>query len=140
MTPFQVDTGADRTVVTWDIFDQLGLPFQPSSQPIEGVGGVADSVDARVEIRFNRHDGSQASFTVICIVVTEQSTVEMSLLGRDITDLFALIVDGPDHAVFMVKPASRLPDHIHLTTGSRMAPLRGESALVARWDRCACYS
>ena len=71
MTPFLVDTGADRTVLTRDILDELDLPVEPSPRPLEGVGGVAASVDLQVEIRLNLHEGGQASFTMRCVAVTD---------------------------------------------------------------------
>jgi hypothetical protein len=64
-------------------------------------------VDIHVEIRFDRHEGGQASFTVQCAAVTDAVTLDMSLLGRDVTDYFALIVDHPGNAVALVNQRHR---------------------------------
>src|SRR5688572_21517063 len=80
VTPFLVDTGADRTVLTRDILDQLGLPFSSLSHPIEGVGGTAASVEVQAELRFYHYEGGQASFTIRCAAVTDAAALDMSLL------------------------------------------------------------
>jgi len=100
--PFLVDTGADRTVLSWDIVETLGLPLVSPSHPIEGLGGRAASVEVQAEIRFYRHEGGQASFTIRCAAVTDAAALDMSLLGRDILGWFALIVDRPGNTICLL--------------------------------------
>lgn len=107
VTLFLVDTGADRTVLSSDILDQLGLPLLLPSRPIESVGGVAASVDVQAEIRFYRHEGGQASFSIRCSAVTDPAALDMSVLGRDVIDYFALIVDRPSNTSCLLNQRHR---------------------------------
>jgi hypothetical protein len=107
VTPFLVDTGAGRTVLSRDILDELGLPFELSEQPVEGVGGVAASVELQTEIRFNRHEGGQASFTIRCAAVMDPGALDLSVLGRDILGWFALIVDQPGDTICLIRQNHR---------------------------------
>ena len=54
---FLVDTGADRTVISASVLDELGLPFVQPQDRIGGVGGLVNSVDVTTRIRLPRDDG-----------------------------------------------------------------------------------
>ncbi|MBI4517174.1 MAG: aspartyl protease family protein [Deltaproteobacteria bacterium] len=43
---FLVDTGADRTVLTADVFSALAFPPTPAHERIQGVGGLVDNANA----------------------------------------------------------------------------------------------
>jgi predicted aspartyl protease len=120
VTPLLIDTGADRTVLIWDVLSELQLPLLSPTHALEGLGGEADSVDIQAEIRFNRREGGQVSFTIRCAAVTEAAALDMSLLGRDILNHFAVIVDQPGRS-----SASSI-------SGTDIKSLRPESA-ARRW-------
>jgi predicted aspartyl protease len=90
---FLVDTGADRTVFTRDLLDELGLPVIESLVPLEGVGGRFGTVDVVAEIRFRRDDGGEVVVRNRCAAMTDPGALDMSVLGRDIIELFALVFD-----------------------------------------------
>jgi hypothetical protein len=91
--PFLVDTGADRTVFSAEVLAALGLfPF-PSADRLGGVGGEAPSVVVETVIRFLQEDNSPVLFRGQYAAFTALEAFDMSVLGRDITNLFALIVD-----------------------------------------------
>jgi predicted aspartyl protease len=92
---FLVDTGADRTVLSALILERLGLQSSVTQDRLGGVGGIADAVIVETQIRFSRETGSKVSFRGQYAAVTELNTLDMSVLGRDIISLFALIVDQP---------------------------------------------
>jgi len=56
---FLVDTGADRTVPTRDLLDELGLPGIETLVPLEGIGGGFGTVDVIAEFHFRRDDGGE---------------------------------------------------------------------------------
>jgi predicted aspartyl protease len=88
-----VDTGADRTVFSADILDALDL--QPTNSPdqLSGVGGMAASVVVETQIRLTHDDAGKAVFRGQFAGFTDLEALDMSVLGRDILNLFALIVD-----------------------------------------------
>ncbi len=99
---FLVDTGADRTVLTADMFSALGFSPSHAHERIQGVGGVVDSVVLETRIRLSRDDAGRVIFRGRYVAVTDGETLDMSVLGRDITGLFAVIVDRPDDVVCLL--------------------------------------
>jgi hypothetical protein len=80
-------------VLTRDLLDELGLPVIESLVPLEGVGGRFATVDVSAELRFRRDDGGEVVVRNRCAAMTDPDALEMSILGRDILELFALIFD-----------------------------------------------
>jgi hypothetical protein len=100
--PFLIDTGADRTVLSADVARPLGLSANASSDRLGGVGGAADSVVFQTKIAMRREDGSAVHFDGQFAAFTDPSSLDMSVLGRDITNLFAVIVDRPQDVVCLI--------------------------------------
>lgn len=106
-TPFLVDTGADRTVFSAAILAILGLPLVTSHDRLSGVGGTTEAVEVETQIRLF-HDGpghvvlrgQYAAFTSL-------EALDISVLGRDITDLFTVIVDRPRTLVCLLRERHR---------------------------------
>jgi predicted aspartyl protease len=101
-TPFLVDTGADRTVLSSDILEALALPPVPTGDRIGGVGGLVSSVVVATTIQLFQDLGGEVAFRSQFVAVTDPETLDMSVLGRDITGLFAVIVDRPGDVVCLV--------------------------------------
>jgi len=100
--PFLVDTGADRTVFSGAILAKLGLqPIFPQER-ISGLGGLADSVVVETQIQLTRETGGQVAFHGQYAAVIEIEALDVSILGRDITGLFAVIVDQPGNVVCLL--------------------------------------
>jgi hypothetical protein len=100
--PFLVDTGADRTAFSAAIFAILHLQPIPTQERVSGVGGLAESVVIATQIRLTRENGEKAVFRGQFAAVTELEALDMSVLGRDITNLFAVIVDRPGDFVCLL--------------------------------------
>ena len=99
---FLVDTGADRTVFSAATLAQLGLhPLAPQER-IAGVGGVADAVVVETQLRLTRETASTVVFRGQFAAVTEIEALDVGVLGRDITGLFAVIVDRPRDVVCLL--------------------------------------
>jgi ribosomal protein L14 len=58
-----------------------------------GVGGITESVDVTTKIRLKRDDGQWVTFRGTYAACLRQDALDMSVLGRDILNLFAVIVD-----------------------------------------------
>jgi hypothetical protein len=99
---FLVDTGADRTVFSVATLAKVGLRPLPTREFISGLGGVANSITVETHVRLTRETGGQAVFQGQFAAVTELEALDISVLGRDITGLFAVIVDRPGDAVCLL--------------------------------------
>lgn len=100
--PFLVDTGADRTVLTAAALEQLGRRPITSDDGICGLGGRAESVVIQAQIRLSRENSSKVVFGGQYAAVTEVEALDTCVLGRDITSLFAVIVDQASSVVCLL--------------------------------------
>jgi hypothetical protein len=100
--PFLVDPAADRTVFSADILEALGLERASHGQQLGGVGGIAASVVVDTQIEFAREQPGPAVFRGRFAAFTNPEALDMSVLGRDITNLLAVIVDRPGEFVCLL--------------------------------------
>jgi hypothetical protein len=99
---FLVDVGADRTVFSAPILTDLGVPPMAASRQLAGVGGAAPTVAIDTQIRLRREDGTGVLFRGTFAAFTLPESLDMSVLGRDITNLFAAIIDRPGDVVCLL--------------------------------------
>ena len=97
-----LDTGADRTVFSAHVLALLGLPSRTPDERLGGVGGIVESVLVRTEIRLTREEEHKVVFRGEYAACTQQEMLDMSVLGRDILDLFAVVVDRPRDVVCLI--------------------------------------
>ena len=90
---FLLDTGADRTVFSANVLETLTLRSRKPDEKVGGIGGIVDSVIVGTEIRLTREDDSKVIFRGEYAACTQQEALDMSVLGRDILEMFAVIVD-----------------------------------------------
>jgi predicted aspartyl protease len=100
--PFLVDTGADLTVFSAAVLADLHLQPLAIRDRLGGVGGIVNSVIVETQIRFGHETGGKVTFRGQYAAVTEVESLDISVLGRDITGLFAVIVDQPDNMVCLL--------------------------------------
>jgi predicted aspartyl protease len=100
--PFLVDTGADQTAFSADIVRLLGLPTTTTPYRLEGLGGRIRLEEVGTTIDLFQERGEPVSFRGRYAAVSQPEALEMSVLGRDILDLFAVIVDRPGDVVCLV--------------------------------------
>lgn len=101
--PFLVDTGADRTVFSAAILAALRLPPIVTEDRLAGLGGMVDSVIIETQIRLTREEAGKVVFRGQYSAVTDLEALDMSVLGRDVTGVFAVIVDRPGNAVCLLR-------------------------------------
>jgi predicted aspartyl protease len=106
-TPFLIDTGADRTVLSFEIMRSLALSPLISRERIGGIGGLVQSVAVETTLQFFETSGSEVTFNGQFAAVTDPEALDMSVLGRDIMGLFAVIVDRPGAIVCLVAQRHR---------------------------------
>jgi predicted aspartyl protease len=99
---FLVDTGADRTVFSAIVLASLRLQSVVTDARIGGVGGVVNSVVVEAQVRFTREESGKVVLRGQYAAVTELQSLDMSVLGRDITGLFAVVVDRPGNIVCLL--------------------------------------
>ena len=88
-----VDTGADRTVISANVLESLNLETTAERDRIGGIGGLVDSVSVHTQIRLSRDDSQKVTFRGEYVACMGHEALDMSVLGRDILGMFALIVD-----------------------------------------------
>ncbi len=98
----RVDVGADRTVFNAAVLATLALPHQSAPHQLGGVGGAAATVAVATHIRLPLGGGSTIAFQGTFAGFTPADALDMCVLGRDIMNLFAVIVDRPGDIVCMV--------------------------------------
>lgn len=97
-----VDTGADRTVISANVLESLNLAATNPNEQIGGVGGLVESIVIETQIRMTRSDGQQATFRGEYAACLHHESLDMSVLGRDILDLFSLIVDRQSGVIALI--------------------------------------
>ena len=102
-----VDTGADRTVLSANVLESLSLQTTEPQDSIGGVGGLADSVIVKTQIRLTRDDGMRAVFRGEYAACVEHEALDMSVLGRDILEMFAVIIDRPTEVIAILSGRHR---------------------------------
>ena len=102
---FLLDTGADRSVISASVLDELRLPFVQSEDRIGGVGGLVDSVNVTTQIRLPRGGGQWITLRGTYAACLHQEALDMSVLGRDILNIFAVIVDRAGDRVALLHGA-----------------------------------
>jgi len=99
---FLVDTGADRTVFSAPVLMSLRLQPVVTQARLGGVGGVVNSVVVETQVRLTREESGKVVLRGQYAAVTELQALDMSILGRDIAGLFAVVVDRPGNVVCML--------------------------------------
>lgn len=102
LAEFLVDTGADCTVISALTWVALRLPPAVAQARLGGVGGVADSIVVETQIRFSRETGSKVLFRGHYAAFSRVESLDMCVLGRDVTDLLAVVVARPRDVVCLL--------------------------------------
>lgn len=90
---FILDAGADRTLLSAEVYGKLGLPPIGSRDRLSGLGGMQDIVQVETKIGFRADNGHLFIYGSQYCCVTSAAAIETSLLGRDLLDIFAIVVD-----------------------------------------------
>lgn len=99
---FLVDTGADRTVFSAPVMASLGFPSVMTRGRLGGVGDVVDSIIVETQVRLTRELAGKVVLRGQYAAVTAVEALDISVLGRDIAGLFAVVVDRPGNLVCLL--------------------------------------
>jgi hypothetical protein len=99
-----LDTGADCTVISAGVAAVLGFELGARGRTL---GGVAPSAEIQTQIRLPYDGDRMAVFRGNYSAITVPELLDMSVLGRDITDQFAVIADRPNNVVALIRPPHR---------------------------------
>lgn len=105
--PFLIDTGSDTTVFSAKVLRQLGRPVSLAPKQLIGVGGAVETWQVWTTLAFLRIDGQPAVIEGAYSAFQSESALEMSVLGYDVLQLFAVIIDRPGNAVCLIVPPHR---------------------------------
>ena len=100
---FLVDTGADRTVISESAFRESALQQVESDRRIGGLGGDVQSVVVRTALRFTRDDAQTVLVRNDYAAFVREDEFETGILGRDVLDMFALIMDRSADVVAIIR-------------------------------------
>jgi predicted aspartyl protease len=91
---FLIDTGADRTVFNAELLEKLKLSSTepPAQETLVGVGGSNRFVLVRTVLELTTIDGGSARVRGEFAEFTDPSAIDLSVIGRDILDLFDVIL------------------------------------------------
>ncbi len=103
---FLVDTGADRTVFSAALLQQLASPVEPApaDERMLGIGGAAPYVIVESTIELTRDDGGPAVVRGKFAAVTDPLATDLSVMGRDVLNNFDVIVSRPKNEVLLLAP------------------------------------
>jgi hypothetical protein len=106
---FLIDTGADRTVLSGDLLQDLRLSaISPSSSgTLMGVGGITTFALISTAIELTRDDGGPATIRGEFAAFTDLRATDLSILGRDVLDNFAVIVSRRRNESLLLAPNHR---------------------------------
>jgi predicted aspartyl protease len=103
---FLIDSGADCTVFSAEIHAKLGLTSLEGGNNLAGVGGRVQSTVVEARVRFLDTEGNGIQFVGRYAAILDPEALDMSVLGRDILNLFAVILDRPREAVYLLGQGS----------------------------------
>jgi hypothetical protein len=102
---FLLDSGADRTVLSADLLNKLGLGERAADTDLSGVGGSARTVLVRTRLRFTTTAGNTVDFPAEFAAFIDQSALDGPVLGRDVLNVFAVLLDRPNDLICLLHGA-----------------------------------
>lgn len=84
----------------------LGFEASPRGE-LAGWGGNAPMAEIQTRIRFATDDGGEATFRGLFAAAVDDSELDIAILGREITNLFAVIIDYPGNTVCLLRDNDR---------------------------------
>ena len=104
---FLVDTGPDSTMFSAALLGDLQLPTTPPPPGLSfhGIGGSSPVVLVSAVLEFARDDGGTAQVGGQVAAFTDPPATDMSVLGRDVLDMFDVIVSRRRDEVLLIAPS-----------------------------------
>jgi hypothetical protein len=106
---FLIDTGADRTVLSYAFLDRLQLPVDggPADFGLQGVGGASPFVPVEAVLEFTTTDERPVKVRGRFAAFVDPAATDTSILGRDVLNNFDLIVSHRRAEIRLLAPNHR---------------------------------
>ncbi len=102
---FLLDSGADRTVFSAGLLARLNMQTQTSSDSdLYGIGGSVESVLLTTIVEFTCKAGGPARVRGEFAAFTQPEATDVSILGRDVLDIFDVIISRRREEVLLLSP------------------------------------
>ncbi len=103
--PFLLDTGADQTVLSADRVQALNLRpgLVSDSRTLGGLGSDVRASVIETYLRLTQDAGGKVLFRGRYAGLSDPAELDMSVLGRDVTNLFTIIVVRPGNFVGLLR-------------------------------------
>jgi hypothetical protein len=100
---FLVDSGADRTVFSASLLNQLGLPTStPGGLTLGGIGGTQAFVQVNTALELVARVGGTAVIRGDFAAFTDPGASDCSIIGRDVLNNFDVIVSRRRNEVLLL--------------------------------------
>ncbi len=101
---FLVDTAADRTAFSAAFLHKLDVIGNgaPPGVSLKGIGGGSPYVLVTTALEFTREDGGRVRVRSDFAAFTDPAATDMSILGRDVLDIFDVITSRRRNAVLLL--------------------------------------
>ena len=101
---FLLDSGADRTILTYESFLKLGIPGYraPTHPAIAGLGGEAEFLQFESTIYLESANGDFFEHRGEFYAVKNDAALDICLLGRDILDQFDVIFSRRNNEILLL--------------------------------------
>ena len=109
--PFEVDTGADRTLLSPSdgqrLNDELGIDIQamPRGNPVGGIGGIVETRTVRATLVIGDY---RTTLRLPIVDVPAGPNTAPSLIGRDIIYDFALFMEHSADRLFLLRTGEEI--------------------------------
>jgi Retroviral aspartyl protease len=106
---FLIDSGADRTVLSADLLTRLALPASsaPAGHALAGVGGTQGHVLVQTALEISHDGGGTAIVRGEFAAFTDPAATDLSILGRDVLNLFDVILSRPSNDIQLLAAPHR---------------------------------
>ena len=101
---FLIDSGADCTVFTLDLFSHLNFPASSNGQTtaLHGVVGATSGVIVSTSLMLQTTEGVNVSIKGNFTALTDPTAIDTSILGRDVLANFNVILSRRRNEVLLV--------------------------------------
>ena len=101
---FLVDTGADNTIFSATLLESLGVPLENAAvgSLLQGIGGECGSIIVEATLSLFSVEKVELTIRGNFAAVVGQSTLDVSILGRDVLSNFDVIVSRRRNEVLIL--------------------------------------
>jgi hypothetical protein len=103
---FLIDSGADRSVFSAAVLQNLNLPANPATPGVAlvGISGGTTFVLVTTMVEFTRDDGGPARVRGEFAAFVDPAATDFSILGRDVLDNFDVILSRRRDEILLLAP------------------------------------